>query len=44
MIDIKEGDDSITFPVRVVSRASTSEIVGEMGGAVKVRVASPPAD
>lgn len=30
--------------VRVVPRASKTEIVGELGGAVKVRVSSPPVD
>ena len=32
------------FAVRVVPRASKSEIVGEHDGALKVRVASPPVD
>ncbi|MGI8555451.1 MAG: DUF167 domain-containing protein [Pyrinomonadaceae bacterium] len=30
--------------MRVVPRASTSEIVGETGGALKIRIASPPVD
>ena len=32
------------FNVRVVPRASKSEIVGALGGALKVRIASPPVD
>ncbi len=32
----------MVFNVRVVPRASKSEIVGEMGGALKVRIAAPP--
>lgn len=43
-INFKEKDDSIIFSVRVVPRASKSEIVGEMDGALKVRIASPPVD
>ena len=44
MIQFTEKDGSIIFPVRVVPRASKSEIVGEMGGALKVRIALPPVD
>lgn len=32
------------FAVRVVPRASKTEFAGEIGGAVKVRVTSPPVD
>ena len=32
------------FTLRVVPRASKSEIVGEHDGALKVRIASPPVD
>lgn len=32
------------FDVRVVPRASKSEIIGEHDGALKVRIASPPVD
>ena len=38
------SDASVTFTVRVVPRSSRSEIVGEMDGAVKVRLNSPPVD
>ena len=44
MIEIVEKPGSIEFAVRVVPRASRTEIVGEMDGAVKVRVSSPPVD
>ncbi len=44
MIQFTEKDGSIIFSVRVVPRASKSEIVGEMGGALKVRIALPPVD
>ena len=44
MVNISEKDGSISFAVRVVTRASRTEIAGELEGAVKVRVASPPVD
>ena len=34
----------ITFAVRVVPRASRSEIAGEHDGALRVRVAAPPVE
>lgn len=37
-----EKDDAVIFTVRVVPRASRSEIAGRLDGALKVRVASPP--
>lgn len=39
-----EKDGSLIFNVRVVPRASKSEIVGEHDGALKVRIALPPVD
>ena len=39
-----EKEGAITFAVRVVSRASRSEIVGEHDGALRVRVAAPPVE
>ncbi len=39
-----EKDSSISFAVRVVPRASKSEIVGEHDGSLKVRICSPPVD
>lgn len=44
MIDISEKNGAVIFTVRVVPRASRSEIAGEMDGAVKVRITSPPVD
>lgn len=44
MIQFTDNDGSIIFNVRVVPRASKSEIVGELDGALKVRIASPPVD
>ena len=44
MIDLTEKDGAVSFGVRVVPRASKSEIVGEHDGALKVRIASPPVD
>lgn len=36
------GSHGVTFTVRVVPRASTSEIVGEHNGALKIRIAASP--
>lgn len=44
MIEVKESNDAVTFRVRVVTRASRTEIAGELDGALKVRIASPPVD
>ena len=44
MIDYSENDGVLTFKVRVVPRASRSEIVGEHDGALRVRIAAPPVD
>jgi uncharacterized protein (TIGR00251 family) len=35
---------SLTFAVRVVPRASRSEVIGEYDDALKVRIAAPPVD
>jgi uncharacterized protein len=42
MIDYTEKDGSVTFKVQVVPRASRSEIAGEHGGALRIRIAAPP--
>lgn len=44
MIDYLQKDGCLTFNVRVVPRASRSEIVGEHDGALRVRLAAPPVD
>jgi uncharacterized protein (TIGR00251 family) len=44
LINYSENDGSLTFNVRVVPRASRSEIVGEHDGALRVRIAAPPVD
>jgi uncharacterized protein (TIGR00251 family) len=44
MINYSEKNGSLTFTVRVVPRASRSEIVGEHNGALRVRIAAPPVD
>lgn len=44
MINLTEKAGAVVFSVRVVPRASKSEIVGELDGALKVRIASPPVD
>ena len=44
MIEIVETTNAVTFSVRVIPRASRSEIVGEHDAALKVKLASPPVD
>ena len=44
MIDVTEFEGALRFTVRVVPRASKSEIVGEYSGALKIRLAAPPVD
>lgn len=44
MIAFTERNGAITFTVRVVPRASKSEIIGAHDGALKVRLAAPPID
>ncbi|CAN5777891.1 DUF167 family protein YggU [soil metagenome] len=44
MINFTEKDGAIFFNVKVVPRSSKSEIVGELDGALKVKLKSPPVD
>ena len=44
MIRITEQHGALIFAVRVVPRASLSEIAGEHDGALRVRVAAPPVE
>ena len=44
VIRYSQHDRGLTFAVRVVPRASSSGIVGEHDGALRVRVAAPPVD
>ena len=43
-IVLAEKDGAVTFDVRVVPRASKSEIVGEHDGSLKVRITAPPVE
>jgi len=43
-MDLSEKDGASVFAIRVVPRASRTEIVGPLDGALKVRIASPPVD
>lgn len=42
VIRYSQHDSGLTFAVRVVPRASSSRIVGEHDGALRVRIAAPP--
>lgn len=44
MINYSEKDRGLTFAVRIVPRASRSEIAGEHNGALRIRIAAPPVD
>jgi uncharacterized protein (TIGR00251 family) len=44
LINFTEKNGALIFTVRVVPRASKSEIVGEYDGALRVRIAAPPVD
>jgi len=44
LINFTESEGALTFSIRVVPRASKSEIVGEVEGSLKVRISAPPVD
>ena len=44
MIQYSEKDRGLTFAVRIVPRASRSEIAGEYDGALRIRSAAPPVE
>lgn len=44
MIKFTARDNTVTFTVRVQPRASQTTIVGELDGALKLRLAAPPVD
>lgn len=44
MIEIVERDGFLAFSVKVAPGATRDAVGGEAGGALKVRVAAPPAD
>jgi len=44
VIHYSRQGDNLTIAVRIVPRASTSEIVGEIDGVLKVRIAAPPVE
>lgn len=44
MFEYVESEGAVTFHVRVAPRAARTEVAGEHDGALKVRVAAPPAE
>lgn len=44
MLDLTHTSDGVEFKVRVIPRASKTEIIGTNDGILKVRVASPPVE
>lgn len=44
MLSYTESEGALTFSVRVVPRASRSEVAGEHDGALRVRIAAPPVE
>lgn len=44
MIQFTEKEGSLIFAVRVLPKSSRNEIVGEMDGALKIKLKSPPVD
>lgn len=44
MVHLTQDGSTLIFNVKVVPRASRSEIAGEHGDALRVRIAAPPVD
>ena len=44
MLQFTEKEGSLIFSVRVLPKSSKSEVVGEHGGALKIKIKSPPVD
>jgi uncharacterized protein len=44
VIEFSEDHRGVTFTVRIVPRASTSEIIGDHDGALRIRIAAPPVE
>lgn len=44
MLEFSEKDGALIFTARVVPRASKTEMVGQLGGALKIRLAAAPVD
>lgn len=42
MLRLTDEDGALSFAVRVIARASRSEVAGVCDGALRVRVAAPP--
>jgi uncharacterized protein len=44
VIQYSEKNRGLTFAVRIVPRASRTEIAGEYNGALRIRIAAPPVE
>ena len=44
MVDLRETATGVRVPVTVQARASKTEVVGEHGDTLKIRIAAPPVD
>jgi uncharacterized protein (TIGR00251 family) len=44
LLRVTESDGRVRFTVRVQPRASTTELAGAYGDALKIRLAAPPVD
>jgi uncharacterized protein (TIGR00251 family) len=44
VVEYTEDESRLTFAVKVITRASKSEIAGEYNRALRIRLAAPPVD